>query len=104
MGFLDSLFGGGSKPAAPKEEKKAVSVAAPVASEESSAIKPEIIAAISAGINAVMSDDAEVIAAVTAAIIHAGNGGAHAIRIKHAAGNAWGSAGRIKMMNDRLSF
>ena len=104
MGFLDSLFGGGSKPPAPKEEKKAVSVAAPVASEESSAIKPEIIAAISAGINAVMSDDAEIIAAVTAAIIHAGNGGAHAIRIKHAAGNAWGSAGRVKMMNDRLSF
>ena len=103
MGFLDSLFGGGSKPAAPKKEK-AVSVAAPVASEESSAIKPEIIAAISAGINAVMSDDAEIIAAVTAAIIHAGNGGAHAIRIKHAAGNAWSSAGRIKMMNDRLSF
>lgn len=102
MGLFGSLFGGGSKPEAPKKEK-AVS-AAPVASEETTGLKPEIIAAISAGVAAVMSDDAEVIAAVTAAIIHAGGAGVNALRIKHAVGNPWGSAGRIKIMNDRVSF
>ena len=102
MGLFDSLFGGGKKPEAPKE--KAVSAAAPVASEETTGLKPEIVAAISAGVAAVMSDDAEVIAAVTAAIIHAGGAGVNALRIKHAVGNPWGSAGRIKIMNDRVSF
>ena len=103
MGLFGSLFGGGSKPEAPKKEK-AVSAAAPVASEETTGLKPEIVAAISAGVAAVMSDDAEVIAAVTAAIIHAGGAGVNALRIKHAVGNPWGSAGRIKIMNDRVSF
>ncbi|MDU4962021.1 MAG: hypothetical protein E6X17_15305 [Sporomusaceae bacterium] len=105
MGLFDSLFGGGKKAEAPKKEKKAVpAAAAPVSAEtENTGLTPEIVAAISAGINMVMSDDAELIAAITAAVVHAG-GGARAIRINRSAGNVWAASGRQKIMDGRQSF
>lgn len=103
MGLFDSLFGGGKKAEAPKKEKKAVpAAAAPASTDEASGLTPEIVAAISAGINMVMNDDAELIAAITAAVVHAG-GGSAALRIKRA-GNAWAASGRHKIMDGRQSF
>jgi hypothetical protein len=104
MGLFDSLFGGGKKAEAPKKEKKAVPAAAAPASVEVEAtdLTPEIVAAISAGINMVMSDDAELIAAIAAVVVHAG-GGAGALRIKRTS-NAWAASGRQKIMDSRQSF
>lgn len=102
MGLFDSLFGGGKEAEAPKKEKKAVPAAAAPASAEATGLTPEIIAAISAGINMVMSDDAELIAAIAAVVVHAG-GGARALRIKHSS-NAWAASGRQKIMDGRQSF
>ncbi len=111
MGFFSSLFGGGKKAEAPKKEK-AVPAAAPVATEApagasvvaADGVPPEVVAAISASINAIMNDDAEMIAAVTAAIIHAqGGAGVRAISIKRT-GNPWAAAGRTKIMDSRQMF
>lgn len=100
MGFFDSLFGGGKKEA-PKKKKKAAPEAAPAVEEVADAgIKPEVIAAISASINMVMSDD-EMIAAIAAAIHHAGGAGTGlGLRIKRS-GDAWAVAGRQKIMDSR---
>ena len=94
MGLFDSLFGGGKEAEAPKKGKKA----APAAS----GLTPEIVAAISASINAVMSDDAEIIAAIAAVVAHSG-GSAGALHIKRS-GNAWSAAGRQKIMDGRQIF
>ena len=104
MGLFDSLFGSGKKAEAPKKEKKAVPTAVALASVEAEApgLTPEIVAAISAGINMVMSDDAELIAAIAAVVVHAG-GGAGALRIKRTS-NAWAASGRQKIMDGRQSF
>ena len=99
MGLFDSLFGGGKK-AEPKKEKKAVPAAK--ASVDAAGLTPEVVAAISASINMVMNDDAEIIAAITAAVVHAG-GGSAALRIRRS-GNAWAAAGRQKIMDGRQSF
>ncbi|EGO62355.1 hypothetical protein [Acetonema longum] len=96
MGLFDSLFGGGKKAEAPKKkEKKAVPAA-------QTGLTPEVVAAISASINMVMNDDAEIIAAITAAVVHAG-GGSAALHIKRS-GNAWAASGRQKIMDGRQSF
>ena len=105
MGLFDSLFGGGKKATPPKKEKKAVPAAAAPVSAEAEApggLTPEIVAAITAGINMVMNDDAELIAAITAAVVHAG-GGAGALRIRRT-NNAWAAAGRQKIMDGRQIF
>lgn len=97
MGFFDSLFGGGKKEVAPKKKK-----AAPAAVETTveTGIKPEVIAAISASINMVMSDD-EMIAAIAAAIHHAGGAGTGlGLRIRRSS-DAWAVAGRQKIMDSR---
>ncbi|MCX7779489.1 MAG: hypothetical protein N2491_01080 [Negativicutes bacterium] len=102
MGFFDSLFGGGKKEAAPKKKKKAAPAAVEATLEENveAGIKPEIIAAISASINMVMSDD-EMIAAIAAAIHHSrGAGTGLGLRIKRAS-DAWAIAGRQKIMDSR---
>ncbi|MBP2649604.1 MAG: hypothetical protein H6Q74_429 [Firmicutes bacterium] len=67
-------------------------------------LKPEVLAAISASLNAVMDSgaSAEMVAAVTAAIIHAVGGG-KAIRFKKT-GNAWAAFGRQKIMDSRQMF
>jgi xanthine/CO dehydrogenase XdhC/CoxF family maturation factor len=63
-------------------------------------VPPEIIAAISASIGLVMEDASpELVAAVTAAIIHASRGG-KALKIKRNS-NAWSAAARQKLMDGR---
>jgi uncharacterized ion transporter superfamily protein YfcC len=67
-----------------------------------SGINPEIIAAIAASINCVMDDteiSAELLAAITAAVVHH-SGGAHAVKIKRTS-NAWAMSGRQKLMDVR---
>ena len=88
MGFFGSLFGG-NKTETVAEEKV---VATPVAT----GVQPEVIAAITAGVYAVMADDAEMIAAITAAIKHAG-GGVPVVRIKRT-NNLWAISGRNDLM------
>ena len=108
MGFFDSLFGSGKKAEAPKKKKKEPS-APPVATEQAPAaavtvegdIDPKIVAAILAGISA-MDDDAELMAAIAAAIVHARAGGVGAVSFRRA-GNAWAASGRQKNM-DRRQF
>lgn len=95
MGFFGSLFGGGKSTETAVEEK-IVTVAAPVVA---SGVQPEVIAAITAGVYAVMADDAEMIAAITAAIKHAG-GGVPAVRIKRT-NNLWSISGRNDLMSAR---
>lgn len=115
MGLFDSLFGGGSKPEpAPKKQsepvvvaKEAVAVApaATVAAAAASAeLNPEIVAAIAASINCVMdtSVNAELLAAITAAVVHHGGGGVHAVKI-HRTSNAWAQSGRQKLMDSRMT-
>lgn len=105
MGLFDSLFGGKKKATPPKKEKKAPPAAAVSVSAEAATpgdLTPEIVAAISASINMVMSDDAELIAAVTAAVIHAG-GGTGALRIRRT-NNTWAAAGRQKLMDSRQAI
>ena len=96
MGFFDSLFGGGKKQKAPKKK-----TAAPVAVEAAEeGIKPEVIAAITASVNMVMSDD-EMIAAIAAAIHHAGGAGSGlGLRVKRSS-DAWAISGRQKLMDSR---
>ena len=67
-----------------------------------SGINPEIVAAIAASIHCVMDDtnvSAELLAAITAAVVHH-SGGTHAVRIKRTS-NAWALAGRQKLMDVR---
>ena len=73
-------------------EEGVVAVAAPAAT----GVQPEVIAAITAGVYAVMADDAEMIAAITAAIKHAG-GGVPVVRIKRT-NNLWAISGRNDLM------
>lgn len=100
MGFLDSLFGGGNKAEKPKakpQKEKAVQPAPPVVEL---GVSPEVLAAISASVSMMMEDaSAELIAAVTAAIVHA-RGGGTAVRFKRTS-NAWAAAGRQKVMDGR---
>ena len=103
MGLFDSLFGGGDKPApAPKKKAAPAPVAEPVASAAAPAgLNPEIVAAIAASIS-MMEDtsiSAELLAAITAAVVHH-SGGAHAVRIKRTS-NAWAMSGRQKIMDSR---
>ena len=106
MGFFDSLFGRG-KPAEPPKKKKKPK-AAPVAEETTSEIPsvtvvgeidPKVVAAITASINSMM-DDAEMIAAIVAATVHARSSGAFAVRIKRT-NNTWAASGRQKIMDSR---
>ena len=83
MGLFDSLFGGGSTPE-PAPKKQPEPVAAPVAAANiqpeavgaAAGINPEIVAAISASISCVMdtSVNAELLAAITAAVVHHSGG------------------------------
>ena len=81
MGLFETLSGGATKPA--------------------SDLNPEIVAAIAASISCVMdtSLDAELLAAITAAVVHHG-GGVHAVRIKRTQ-SAWALTGRQKLMDSR---
>lgn len=105
MGFFDSLFGGGKSAEPPKKTKKPK--AAPVAETTQDIpsitvegeIDPKIVAAITASINTMM-DDAEMIAAIVAATVHARSVGAFAVRIKRP-NNAWAASGRQKIMDSR---
>ncbi|MDR3589342.1 MAG: hypothetical protein P4N41_06740 [Negativicutes bacterium] len=64
-------------------------------------IKPEVLAAIAAAVGVTMEEpDIEMVAAVAAAIVHAGRGGL-AVRIKRT-NNAWAAFGREKIMNSRF--
>lgn len=102
MGFFDSLFGGGKKQEAPKAKTKKAKVAAPVeeAAAPAEGLTPEVLAAISASVGVVMEDaSAEMVAAVTAAIVHA-RGGGGAVRFKRT-NTAWAAAGRQKIMDSR---
>lgn len=89
MGFF-GLFGGSKK----KKEAPKAAAPAPVAAAPAPAVPagtpPEVIAAISGAISMVMNDD-EMIAAMAAAIQHAG-GGVAVVRIKkteYALGSDW---------------
>ena len=65
-------------------------------------VHPDIVAAIAASISCVMEEanvTAELLAAITAAVVHH-SGGVHAVRIKHGS-NAWALAGRQKIMDSR---
>lgn len=62
-------------------------------------IKPEIIAAIGASIN-MMMDDAEMVAAISAAVIHASGSGVMAVPIQHQS-SSWAVSGRMKIMDGR---
>ena len=76
--------------------------AAPVAAAPAPAVPagtpPEVIAAISGAISMVMNDD-EMIAAMAAAIQHAG-GGVAVVRIKKPS-TLWAQTGRLSLMNKR---
>ena len=102
MGLFDAIFGGSKKTIAnkirtvdPLEETEIPQVIAE--------LSPEVIAAISASVNMMSSDesDAAVVAAVTAAIMHARKGGAMAVEIKRSS-NIWYTTGRQKIMDARL--
>lgn len=103
MGFFDALFGGGKKQEAPKKKPKKVRPKEPQAEAPAVAaggLTPEVIAAISASIGVVMEgEDAELVAAVTAAIVHA-RGGGNAVRFRRNSG-AWAAVGRQKLMDSR---
>lgn len=104
MGFFDSLFGG-KKEEAPKAKPKKVKAQAPAAEAPAAAaaaggLTPEVIAAISASVGVVMEGaSAEMVAAVTAAIVHA-RGGGHAVRFRRTS-VAWSASGRQKIMDSR---
>ena len=114
MGFFDSLFGSGKKEEPPKKKKKRKQ--APVADEQQAEelaelppavtvegeIDPQVVAAIMASIDCMTdrNDDAELIAAITAAIVHSRSTGGQAVRIKRT-NNAWAAAGRQKIMDSR---
>ena len=97
MGFF-GLFGGSKK----KKEAPKAAAPAPVAEAPAPAVPagtpPEVIAAISGAISMVMNDD-EMIAAMAAAIQHAG-GGVAVVRIKKPS-TLWAQTGRLSLMNKR---
>ena len=107
MGFF-GLFGGSKKKKeAPKAAAPAPVAAAPVAAPAPAPVAapavpagtpPEVIAAISGAISMVMNDD-EMIAAMAAAIQHAG-GGVAVVRIKKPS-TLWAQTGRLSLMNKR---
>ena len=114
MGFFDSLFGSGKQAEPPKKKRKRKQ--APVADEQPAEqpdelppavtvegeIDPKVVAAIMASIDCMtdMTDDAELIAAITAAIVHSRSTGGLAVRIKRT-NSAWAAAGRQKIMDSR---
>lgn len=102
MGFFDSLFGGGKKPT-PKKKKAAATLETMQTPAEAAGLSPEVIAVIAASVNLALSDeaDAAIIAAVTAAIVHASKNGVMAVEIKRT-GNVWAQTGRQKIMDARL--
>jgi len=102
MGFFDSLFGGGKKPT-PKKKKAAATLEPAQATAVATGLSPEVIAVIAASVNMVLGDeaDAAIIAAVTAAIIHAAKNPVMAVEIKRS-GNVWAETGRQKIMDARL--
>ena len=97
MGFF-GLFGGSKK----KKEAPKAAAPAPVAAAPAPAVPagtpPEVIAAISGAISMVMNDD-EMIAAMAAAIQHAG-GGVAVVRIKKPS-KLWALTVRLSLMNKR---
>ncbi len=109
MGLFDTLFGGSSKPEpAPKKQSDPVAVKTTVANIQPEAVgaaadvNSEIVAAIAASINCVMdtSLNAELLAAISAAVVHHGGGGVRAVKIQHAS-SSWAFTGRQKLMDSR---
>lgn len=84
MGFLDSLFGKPEPPKAKKKKKPAAAATADAGSiaVEAEGISPEVIAAITASIYAMMGT------------------GALAVRINRTS-NQWANVGRQKVMDNR---
>ena len=84
MGFLDSLFGKPEPPKAKKKKKPAAAATADAGSiaVEAEGISPEVIAAITASIYAMMGT------------------GALAVRINRT-NNQWANVGRQKVMDNR---
>ena len=84
MGFLDSLFGKPEPPKAKKKKRPAAAATEPatVGSVEAEGISPEVIAAITASIYAMMGT------------------GALAVRINRTS-NQWANVGRQKVMDNR---
>lgn len=103
MGLFDALFGRNIKSAKPKKTNKAKTPAAVVEPAKQGTVKPEIIAAICASISVMIEDDAELVAAVAAAIIHARRKGVRVLRIKRTC-DAWTLVGRQKLMDARQSI
>lgn len=114
MGLFDSLFGGGSKPEpAPKKQSEpavvsktavAVTPVETAGAVPSAEMNPEIVAAIAASINCVMdtSVNAELLAAITAAVVHHSGGGVRAVKIQRT-NSAWALSGRQKLMDSRMT-
>jgi len=109
MGLFDTLFGGSSKPEpAPKKQSDPVAVKTTVANIQPEAVgavadvNSEIVAAIAASINCVMdtSLNAELLAAISAAVVHHGGGGVRAVKIQHTS-SSWAFTGRQKLMDSR---
>jgi hypothetical protein len=112
MGLFDTLFGGSSKPEpAPKKQSDPVAVKTTVANIQPEAVgaaavsadmNSEIVAAIAASISCVMdtSLNAELLAAISAAVVHHGGGGVRAVKIQHAS-SSWAFTGRQKLMDSR---
>ncbi|HWR42521.1 OadG family transporter subunit [Sporomusa sp.] len=87
MGFFDSLFGKPEPPKAKKKKKKSVAAATETTDETSMAVEaqgvsPEVVAAITASIYAMMGT------------------GNLAVRITRT-GNQWANVGRQKIMDSR---
>jgi len=74
MGFFDFLFGGGKKDKHAREKQKPARAPSEAVETKEAVMSIEIIAAISAGIHMTLTDD-DMIAAITAAVHHAANGG-----------------------------
>lgn len=106
MGLFDTLFGSVKKTAPKKSaralDKRVAPISEVVISEDTKQPKPEIVAAICASINMIMDDDAELAAAVIAAIIHARRKRVTVLRIKRTS-DAWAAIGRQKLMDARQS-
>ncbi len=101
MGLFDSLFGGQKLVPAPKLKGEKPVVEPEVIAAASAGVNLEIVAAIAAGI-AVMDDtsvSAELLAVITASVVHH-SGGAHAVIIERTS-NVWAMSGRQKLMDSR---